>query len=81
MLRKWDSLPDFMRNDEVRPYYEILKKKQASLFFKRVFDIVCGLIILIITAIPMMFIAVIKAGLKRTCILQTGESHYIWQAL
>ena len=58
MLRKWDSLPDFMRNDEVRPYYEILKKKQASLFFKRVFDIVCGLIILIITAIPMMIIAV-----------------------
>lgn len=58
MLRKWDSLPDFMRNDEVRPYYEILKKKQISLFFKRVFDIVCGLIILIITAIPMMIIAV-----------------------
>lgn len=58
MLRKWDSLPDFMRNDEVRPYYEILKKKQTSLFFKRVFDIVCGLIILIITAIPMMIIAV-----------------------
>lgn len=58
MLRKWDSLPDFMRNDEVRPYYEILKKMQASLFFKRVFDIVCGLIILIITAIPMMIIAV-----------------------
>lgn len=58
MLRKWDSLPDFMRNDEVRPYYEILKNKQASLFFKRVFDIVCGLIILIITAIPMMIIAV-----------------------
>lgn len=58
MLRKWDSLPDFMRNDEVRSYYEILKKKQASLFFKRVFDIVCGLIILIITAIPMMIIAV-----------------------
>lgn len=58
MLRKWDSLPDFMRNDEVRPYYEILKKKQASLFFKSVFDIVCGLIILIITAIPMMIIAV-----------------------
>ena len=58
MLRKWDSLPDFMRNDEVRPYYEILKKKQASLFFKRGYDIVWGLIILIITAIPMMIIAV-----------------------
>lgn len=30
MLRKWDSLPDFMRNDEVRPYYEILKKSRQA---------------------------------------------------
>jgi lipopolysaccharide/colanic/teichoic acid biosynthesis glycosyltransferase len=58
MLKKWDSLPDFMKNDAVRPYYGILKKKKASLFLKRVFDILVGLIILIITAIPMTIIAV-----------------------
>lgn len=58
MLKKWDSLPDFMKNDAVRPYYEILKKKKASLFLKRVFDILVGLIILMITAIPMTIIAV-----------------------
>lgn len=58
MLKKWDSLPDFMKNDAVRPYYEILRKKKASLFLKRVFDILVGLIILIITAIPMTIIAV-----------------------
>lgn len=58
MLKKWDSLPDFMKNDAVRPYYEILKKKKASLFLKRVFDILVGLIILIITAIPMTIIAI-----------------------
>lgn len=58
MLKKWDSLPDFMKNDAVRPYYAILKKKKASLFLKRVFDILVGLIILIITAIPMTIIAV-----------------------
>ena len=58
MLKKWDSLPDFMKNDAVRPYYEILKKKKASFFLKRVFDILAGLIILIITAIPMTIIAV-----------------------
>lgn len=58
MLKKWDSLPEFMKNDAVRPYYEILKKKKASLFLKRVFDILVGLIILIITAIPMTIIAV-----------------------
>ena len=27
MLREWDELPDFMRTEEVRPYYVILKKK------------------------------------------------------
>jgi len=58
MLRKWDELPDFMRTDEVRPYYEILKKRQVSLFLKRVFDLVGGLILLIILAIPMAVIAV-----------------------
>ena len=31
MLKSWEELPDFMRNEEVRPYYEILKKKKASL--------------------------------------------------
>ena len=28
MLKKWDELPDFMQNEMVRPYYEILKKKK-----------------------------------------------------
>ena len=27
MLRKWDDLPDFMRIDEVQPYWEVLNKK------------------------------------------------------
>ena len=58
MLKKWESLPDFMKNEEVRPYYEVLRKKKGSLFLKRVFDILVGLIILIITAIPMIIIAV-----------------------
>lgn len=58
MLKKWDNLPDFMKTDEVRFYYEILKKKEISLFFKRIMDIVGGIILLIILAIPMAVIAV-----------------------
>ena len=58
MLRRWTDLPDFMRTQEVRPYYEILNRKKVSLFFKRVFDLVGGLIILALTAIPMGIIAV-----------------------
>ncbi len=59
LLRKWDKLPDNMRCDEVRPYYEVLKKKQFQLFLKRVFDIVLALILLVIFAIPMIIISIL----------------------
>lgn len=58
MFKKWEELSDFMRTDEVRPYYEILKKRQFSLLLKRAFDLVVGFILLIILAIPMAVIAV-----------------------
>lgn len=58
MLKEWKELPEFMKNDEVRPYYEILKKKRTSLIFKRFFDLVGGLILLVVLAIPMAIIAV-----------------------
>lgn len=58
MLKKWDDLPEFMKLDEVRPYYDSLNKKRVSLFFKRLFDIIAGFILLIILAIPMMVIAI-----------------------
>ena len=58
MLRKWEDLPEFMRNDEVKPYYEVLKKKKISLILKRILDLVGGLILLIILAVPMVVIAV-----------------------
>lgn len=58
MLKKWDELPDFMRINEVRPYYEILKKKKIELFLKRTMDLIGGIILCIILAIPMIVIAV-----------------------
>lgn len=47
-MRKWEELPDFMRIPEVRPYYDALKKKRASLIVKRMFDIVCSGILLVV---------------------------------
>ena len=44
MLREWDELPDFMRTEEVRPYYVILKKKNKSLIAKRAFDLLAAVI-------------------------------------
>ena len=48
-----------MRCPEVREYYDILRKRQGSLLLKRGFDIVAGLCVLVLTAIPMGVIAVL----------------------
>ena len=48
MLRSWDKLPEYMRNDKVRPYYEVLRKHVLSLVLKRIFDIVMSLLLLIL---------------------------------
>lgn len=58
MLKKWEALPDFMKNEEVRVYYDVLQKKKLSMFLKRVMDLCGGLLLLIILAIPMGIIAV-----------------------
>ena len=57
-MKKWEELPKYMQCPEVREYYDILQKKKISLFFKRAFDIVAGLGVLLLTAIPMAVIAV-----------------------
>lgn len=59
ILRKWEDLPDFMRTEEVRPYYEILNKRRGSLVLKRMMDLVGGVILLVLLAIPMAVIAVL----------------------
>lgn len=67
MLKKWEDLPDYMRVSEVKPYYEALKKKQFSLFCKRVFDIFAATIILVVLAPVMLVIAfLIKLDSKGT---------------
>ena len=59
LLRKWEDLPKFLRCDEIRPYYDILKKKRGSLIVKRIFDLVMSTILLIFLALPMFVIAVL----------------------
>lgn len=57
-MKKWEELPKFMQCDEVKEYYDILSKRKLSLRLKRAFDIVAATCILIITAIPMIIIAI-----------------------
>lgn len=58
LLKKWEQLPPEMQTEEVRKYYDILKKKQVSLFFKRVFDIVIASVMLIILSPVFLILAI-----------------------
>ena len=61
-FRKWEDIPEFMKCDEVKEYYDILVKKKGALGLKRGFDVVISTIMLIIFAVPMLLIAImIKA--------------------
>ena len=52
---KWDDMPKFMKNKEVKKYYEYLQKRKVSLFIKRVFDIFASILGLIFFS-PIMII-------------------------
>mgnify|MGYP001624171961 CR=1 FL=1 len=58
VLKNWEDLPRFMQYEEVREYYDILAKKKLSLRLKRCFDVVAGVSVLIVTAIPMAIISI-----------------------
>ena len=58
-LCKWEELPENMRVEEVRKYYDVLTKKRASLVCKRIFDIVVALLMLIILSPVFLVLAIV----------------------
>lgn len=48
ILKRWEQLPENMKNESVRKYYDILYRKRISLVFKRTFDLVFAILTLII---------------------------------
>ena len=65
IIIKWEQLPDEMKTEKVKKYYDILKKRRVSLFFKRAFDIVVSFIMLILLSPVFLILAIaIKAESK-----------------
>ena len=56
-LREWDDLPDFMKVEAVRPYWNVLNKRKGQLLLKRIFDFFVAFVFLIILLFPMGIIA------------------------
>lgn len=86
LLKKWEELPAFMQKEEILPYYELLDKRRGQLFVKRLFDIVCSLMLIFILSPVILFISVwIKTDSKGTVfyrqerITQYGKSFWIYK--
>lgn len=66
-LKKWEDIPEFMRNDEVKRYYDILNKKKGQLVIKRMFDMMMSFFMLILLSPVFLVLAVwIKVDSKGT---------------
>nr|WP_044600227.1 sugar transferase [Candidatus Stoquefichus massiliensis] len=67
LIKKWEDLPEYMQTDEVRPYYEILRKKKFQLILKRLFDIIVSFILIILLSPVILFFSIwIKIDSKGT---------------
>ena len=59
MLKEWNDLPEFMRTPEVKPYWEVLRRRRGQIILKRITDLFVAAVFFMILAIPMAVIAVI----------------------
>ncbi|MBO6109015.1 MAG: sugar transferase [Eubacterium sp.] len=51
----WEQLPENMKTDAVRPYYEAIKKREKQLIIKRMFDVGVSVFLLLLL-MPFMII-------------------------
>ncbi len=54
----WEKLPPDMQTDEVRKYYDILVRRRGSLIFKRIFDLICSIILILILSPVFIILAI-----------------------
>lgn len=85
-LRKWENLPDKLKTEAVRPYYEALERKRGSLFAKRVFDVVASSAMIVVASPILVGVAAkIKADdhgpvfFRQTRVTQYGEEFKIFK--
>ncbi len=86
LLKSWEDLPDFMKTEEVRPYYDALKKHTVSLILKRIFDFTVSLILLLIIW-PILLILALAVKLdssgpaffKQERVTTYGKRFRIWK--
>ncbi len=58
ILKKWENIPDNIKNEKTKEYYDILNAKKITLFLKRLFDIIFSTILLIVLSPILIILAI-----------------------
>lgn len=72
-LLPFTRLPSCLQCDEVRPYYDILSRKRAALFFKRMTDFLIAAVLVVVLLFPMAVIAVVIKATSKGPVLYRQE--------
>ena len=85
-MKKWDELPIAMQNEKVRYYYDILQKHETELKIKRLVDVVCSFVMIVILS-PILVLLSIMIKLdskgpvlfKQVRVTTYGRKFKIWK--
>ena len=57
-MKKWENLPEFLKKEEIKPYYKALKSKGFSRVLKRAFDIFASALLIVLLSPVMLVLAI-----------------------
>ncbi len=58
VLRQWEDIPEFMKNEKVKEYYDILNKRRFQLKVKRIFDVIMSFVLILLLSPVFLGIAI-----------------------
>lgn len=58
IVKPWERLPDELRTDQVKPYYQKLRRKSGALAGKRLFDLAVSLLLTVLLSPVLLALAV-----------------------
>ena len=58
LLKKWEDIPKELQKQEIKKYYDLLRRRQTSLLLKRIFDIVVSSLMIVFLSPVLLGIAI-----------------------
>lgn len=79
---QWENLPENMKKDAVRPYYNLLVKRKNAIVRKRIMDVFLSFVLTVLLSPVMLAIALGNQSRRwRAGFLSSGKNYDIWKEI